>query len=91
MELLGLVELQRSSQRVQHAVGDASDIAPLEARVVVDAHTGQHRHLFSAQTRDAAMAVPGRQSGLRRCQLGPPGCQELPNLASMVHGINAIG
>ena len=38
---LGLVELQRAGDGVEHAVGDASDVALLEADVVVDADSGE--------------------------------------------------
>ena len=60
---LGVVELERPGQRLQHALGGAAHVAALQARVVRDAHAGQHRDLFAAQSGDAASAV-GRQPGL---------------------------
>ena len=61
---LGLVELQGAGERVEHAVGDAGQIAPLESRVVVDADAGEQRHLFSAEPRNAAVATVCGQAGL---------------------------
>jgi hypothetical protein len=49
MRALGLVELQRAGQRLQHAVGHAVDVAALQPRVVVDAHPGEQRDLLAAQ------------------------------------------
>ena len=38
---LGLVELQRPGERVEHAGGGAGDLAALEAGVVLDAEPGE--------------------------------------------------
>ena len=50
---LGLVELQRAGERLEHALGDAAHVAALEARVVRDADAGEHRDLLAAQPRHA--------------------------------------
>ncbi|NYG19912.1 hypothetical protein BJY17_000659 [Agromyces hippuratus] len=57
---LGVVELQRPGQGFEHGVGCPGEAAALETRVVVDAHTGEHRHLFTAQSRNPAIAAVGR-------------------------------
>ena len=62
---LGVVELQRAGERVEHAVGDAAHVAALQARVVRDADARQHGDLLAAQAGHAARPV-GRQPGLLR-------------------------
>ena len=76
---LGVVELQRAGERVEHAVGDAAHVAALQARVVRDADAGQHGHLLAPQAGHAARPV-GRQPGLLRAD--PPAArgQELADL-----------
>ena len=70
MRALGLVELQASGERVEHALGDAAQVAALHLRVVVDAHTGEHRRLLAAQPEDAPGPAEDRQAGfLRRVSL----------------------
>ena len=65
MGALGVVELERSSQRVEHAVGDPIRIAALQAGVVRNAHAGQNGDLLAAQPGNAATAV-GAQTHERR-------------------------
>ena len=60
---LGLIQLQRADQRVQHRLRDAAQIAPLQPGVVLDADPGQLGDLRPAQTRHPAGAVAG-QPGL---------------------------
>ncbi len=60
---LGVVELQRPGQRLQHALGDAAQVAAFESRVVRGADAGQEGDLFAAQPRNPA--------GHRR-SAGPP-------------------
>ena len=54
---LGVVELERASERLQHALGDAAQVAALQAGVVVDADAGQDGDLLAAQAGNAASAV----------------------------------
>ena len=82
MRALGVVELQRPGERLQHALGDAADVAALEALVVVDAHAGERRDLLAAQARHPPRAV-GRQSGLLRRDLRPPRGQELGDVVGV--------
>ena len=49
---LGLVELKRTRERLEDALRDAGRAAPLEARVVVDAHPGEQRNLLPAEPWD---------------------------------------
>ncbi len=65
MFAFGIVELQRPSHRVQHALGRARQVPALEARVVVDADAGQQGDLLAAQPGDAALAR--RSSAVRHC------------------------
>ena len=60
MGALGLVELQRPRERLEHGVGDTARVAALEPRVVVDADAGEQRDLFPAQARDAARTAEDR-------------------------------
>jgi hypothetical protein len=62
---LGVVQLKRLSQCFEHAVGRAADVSALQARVVRDAHAGQHRDLLTTQSRHPTSAV-GRQPRLLR-------------------------
>ncbi len=48
VQSLGLVELQRASDCVEHAFGDAGEVALLQAGVVVGTDPGEHRDLLAA-------------------------------------------
>ena len=56
MRAFGVVQLQRADERLEHRLGDAAEVAALEARVVVDADAGEHRDLLAAQPRHAPRA-----------------------------------
>src|SRR5436190_7205125 len=87
MAVLCLVELQRARERLQHGLGHAAEAAALEARVVVDGHSGEERHLFPAQTGDAPRPGPvGAQPRLFGRDPGASAGQELADLAAGVHG-----
>ncbi len=60
----GLVELQRAGEGLQHVVGDATEIAALEAGVVVDAHPGEQRDLLPTQPGHPPVAAERGQAGL---------------------------
>ena len=64
MRALGLVELQRTHERLQHGLRDAAQVAALEPRVVVDADAGEERDLLTPEARHTP--VPCRRSA------GPP-------------------
>jgi hypothetical protein len=81
----GFVELQRAGQCVEDVVGDAAGVAAFELGVVVDADPGQHGDFLAAQARDAPVTAVGGQAGLLRGDPGPPGGQEIPDLAPAVH------
>src|SRR5439155_6468031 len=59
---LGLVELQRTSKSLQDALRDATRVAALEARVVVDADPGEERHFLSAKPRDTPVVAVRSQA-----------------------------
>ena len=85
MGSLGLVELQRSRNTFEHVLGGAGCVPALEARVVLDADSGEHRDFFSAQSLHPAIAAIGGESGLLRGDLGSPRGQELPDVVWCVH------
>jgi len=82
---LGLVELERSGEGVEHAVGDAAGVSALEAGVVVGADPGEHRDLFAAQAGDAAVLTVDGKTDLVGRDLRPAGGEELADLGSGVH------
>jgi hypothetical protein len=82
---LGLVELQRPSDRTEHLVGDAAEVAALQPGVVVDAHAGDHRHLFAPQAGHPPMAAVGEEIRLLGGDLRPARAEEIADLRSMVH------
>jgi hypothetical protein len=82
---LGLVELKRTGQRFQNALRNATRVAALEARVVVDADPGEERHFLSAEARNTPVITVRAQARLLRRDLGSPGGQELADLVSGVH------
>jgi hypothetical protein len=86
---LSLVQLQRPGEGVQDAVGDAVQVPSLHLGVIVDAHSGQQRHLLAAQAGNPPVAAVGGQAGLLGSDPGPPGSQEVPNLGAVVHAVEA--
>src|SRR5439155_10077983 len=82
---LGLVELKRTGKRLQNALRNATRVAALEARVVVDAHPGEERHFLPAKPRNTPVVTVGAQTRLLRRELGPPGGQELADLVPGIH------
>jgi hypothetical protein len=82
---LHVVEPQCTRERFENCLGGAGDVAALEARVVVDAHTRGERDLLSAQSGDA----PHAAEDARTCLLGrdprSAGGQEPMDLALRVH------
>ena len=80
MVTLGLVELQGVDDAVQDVVGDAADVAALEARVVLDADPGEHRDLLAAQAFDATVGAVDGKAGLLRGDLGAAGGEELADV-----------
>ena len=82
---LGLVELQRPDERLQHAVRDALCVAALQPGVVLGAHAGEQGDLLAAQPGNAPLTAEGGQARLLRRDLAPPGDQELAQLLPGVH------
>jgi hypothetical protein len=70
---LGLVELERAGECIQHGLGDPAEVSPLQAGVVVDAHPGQQRDFFPAEPWNAPVAAVGGQACLLRRDPGSPG------------------
>ena len=86
VRVLGVVELQRPRERLEHRVGDAGGVAAFETGVVVDADAGEDRDFFAAKAGDAARATAvGAQARLLRRDSGAPRGQELTDLVLGVH------
>jgi NAD(P)-dependent dehydrogenase (short-subunit alcohol dehydrogenase family) len=85
MRPLSLIELQGVRDAVDDAVGDAGGVAALEPDVVLAGDAGEDGDLIAAQARDpsAVSAIHG-QPGLLWRDPGPPGAEELPDLAADV-------
>jgi hypothetical protein len=81
---LGVIELQRSRQRVEHALRDAARIATLEPRVVGDADAGEDRDFLASQAGNPARAI-SVEPGLLGRDPAPAGGQELLDLAARIH------
>ena len=56
---LGRIQLQGARDGLEHAGGDAGEIAPLELGVVLDADAGQPGDLAAPQAGDASAPVLG--------------------------------
>ena len=69
---LDVVELQGPHDRLEHVLGDAAHFASLQLRVVLDADSGELRHLLAPQPRHAATAAVGAQARLLGRDPGPP-------------------
>ena len=81
---LGVVELERPGQCLQHALRDAVHVSALQARVVRHAHAGQDGDLLAAESGNAAIAV-GAQPRLLRRDPGAAGGEEVPDLLLGLH------
>ena len=86
MRALGLVELERAGERLQHGLGDAAGVATLEPRVVIDADAGEDCDLFATETRDTPRSID-LQARLLGCDPRSPGGEELLDLALCVHDV----
>lgn len=69
MRALGVVELKSLGERVEDALGDATEIPVLHARVVVDADAGKDRHLLPSQPRHPPCAIGGETRLFRRDEI----------------------
>ena len=83
----GVVEAEAAGERIEHAFGDAAQVAAFHLGVVVDADAGEHRGFLAAQPGDAAGAAEDRQAGLLRRELRSARGEELADLVLGVHGI----
>src|SRR5699024_5692659 len=70
---------------LEHRVARPGDPAPFEPVVVVHAHAGEHRDLFTAQPRHAAGAAVRRQTGLVRGEPCAARGEELTDIALGIH------
>src|SRR5215218_67515 len=84
MGALGVVQLEGAGERLQHQIGDAAEVAALQALVVIDADASERCDLFTAQAGHAPLAV-GRQTCLLGRDPRSPRTQELCDVARAVH------
>jgi hypothetical protein len=82
---LGLIELKRTSKRLQDALRRAGRVAALKAAVIVDANPGEERDLLPAEARNPPVVAVSRQARLLERDLGSPGGQKLADLVPIVH------
>ena len=68
---LGLVEPKGAGQGVEHLLGHAVQVPPLEAYVVVRGDASEVSDLFPAQALYPAVPAVHRKAGLLRRDLGP--------------------
>ena len=66
MIVLRTVQFEGTRNRIQDAVRDAGKVSPLQAGVVLDAHTRQAGHFFAPQSRYTAPAAIGFDACLLR-------------------------
>src|SRR6266540_4333182 len=81
---LGVVELERPSQCLQHALGDPAHVSALQAGVVRSADAGQDGDLLATESGNAATAVGGQPRLLGR-DPGAAGGEELADLLLRLH------
>jgi hypothetical protein len=72
---LGVIELQRLRERVEHDVGNAGVSSPLESRQVFDADARQSRDLAAAEPGNTTDAADGK-ADLLRGETPTPGGEE---------------
>ena len=82
----GVVEAEAAGESIEHAIGDAAQVAAFHLGVVVDADSGEHRGFLAAQPGDAAGAAEDREAGLLRRELRSARREELSDLVLGVHG-----
>ena len=84
MLALGVVEQERGGERVEDLLRGAGGAAPLQARVVVDAHAGEHGDLLAAQAGNPSVPADDGQARHLRSDLGASGGQEVLDLRAGV-------
>jgi hypothetical protein len=75
--LFGLIEVQRPSQSLQNRIRDPRKVPALEPGVVVEAHPGQRRDLFTPQPRYPPLFAVCWQPGLLRGDPRPAADQKV--------------
>ena len=84
MGALGVVELQRTSDRIEHLLGGAGQITAFEPGVVLDAEPGERSDFTATQPRYAP-TTHGREADLCRGDLASARHQELSGFATTIH------
>jgi hypothetical protein len=86
MRGLGVIELQRSTDRSEDVIGHAPHLSALDLDVVLDADAGKQSHLLTTQAFDAAASSVDGKASVLRVERGAPRNQELSDLCSRAHG-----
>ncbi|CPU66417.1 Uncharacterised protein [Mycobacteroides abscessus] len=90
MLALGRVEEEGPRDGLEHGVGHAPQVPPLEPRVVVDAHPGEAGDLVAAQPVDAPTAAVRLDARLLGRHPGAAAHDELAHLGTVVHGLHVL-
>jgi hypothetical protein len=77
--------MKRITLRIEHGVRGAGEVSPLQAGVVVHAHSGDAGDLVAAQARDAATTAARLDAGLRRGDPAAARRQEFAYLGLVIH------
>jgi hypothetical protein len=85
----GVVEMQSTGDRLQHRLRRARQIAALQSGVVVDADPGEHCDFLAPQTLHPPPLTMGGQPGLLGGEPGPAAGQEVLDVPSAIHGLDA--
>src|SRR5699024_2357738 len=85
MVLLRLIEAEGTGDRVEHLGGDPGELPALHPRVVLDAHTCEHRDLLAAQPGHPTTGAAD-DARLLRGDPVPARAQEVRDRFSMIHG-----
>ncbi len=83
--MLGVVELKRAADAVDHRLRDAGGVAPLETFVILGAHAREQRDFLTTKPRNAAATAEVGQPRLLRREPRPTGGQELADVLLDVH------
>jgi hypothetical protein len=89
MRAFRVVEPKRICESVEDGLGGAAEVSAFEPVLVLDAETGERRHLFAAQPRHATL-TERLQAGLFRRDPRSPGCEEIADFGLDVH-IGSVG
>jgi MFS transporter, DHA2 family, methylenomycin A resistance protein len=83
---LGVVKVEGAGKGLEHRLGNTGEVPALQARVVLDAHSGELSHLGPAQAGHPSLLPVRGQARRLGGDPGTAGGQELADLGAVVHG-----